>query len=60
MNGSEVKLAAGTNIYLNPFDLNLENKDENGDPVKVKTDLLKLFARLPSEAGMDWTRSKNH
>ena len=46
MNGSEVKLAAGSNIYLNPFDLNLENKDENGDPVKVKTDFIETICEI--------------
>lgn len=40
LKGSEIKLAAGSKIYLNPFDLNLENANDDGDPIKVKTDFI--------------------
>lgn len=46
LNGSVIKLAAGSNIYLNPFDLNLENADDNSDPVKVKTDFIETICEI--------------
>lgn len=46
MGGAEIKLAAGSNIYLNPFDLNIENADDNGDPVKVKTDFIETICEI--------------
>lgn len=46
LHGSEIKLSAGSNIYLNPFDLNIENADEHGDPVKVKTDFIETICEI--------------
>lgn len=38
--GSVVKIANGSNIHLNPFDLNINNKGDDGDPVKIKADFI--------------------
>lgn len=46
LGGSEIKLAAGSKVYLNPFDLNIENTDDNGDPVKVKTDFIETICEI--------------
>ena len=46
LGGSVIKMAAGSNIYLNPFDLNLENADDNGDPVKVKIDFIQTICEI--------------
>lgn len=46
MGGSVVKLAAGTKTYVNPFDLNIDNHDDNGDPVKVKTDFIEAICNI--------------
>lgn len=46
LGGSEIKLATGSNLYLNPFDLNIENTDDNGDPVKVKTDFIETICEI--------------
>lgn len=44
--GSVIKVAKGSNIYINPFDLNLENKDDNGDAVKIKTDFIENICEI--------------
>ena len=46
MHGSEIKLAAGSKIYVNPFDLNLENANDDGDPIKVKTDFITTICEI--------------
>lgn len=46
LDGSEIKLATGSKVYLNPFDLNIENTDDNGDPVKVKTDFIETICEI--------------
>src|SRR5699024_9023740 len=46
LHGSEIKLAAGSKIYLNPFDLNLENANDDGDPIKVKTDFITTICEI--------------
>lgn len=46
LGGSEIKLATGSKVYLNPFDLNIENTDDNGDPVKVKTDFIETICEI--------------
>lgn len=46
LNGSVIKLANGTNVYVNPFDLNINNKDEGGDPVKVKADFVETICNI--------------
>lgn len=44
--GSEVKIANGSNVYVNPFDLNIENAEDGGDPVKVKTDFIESICEI--------------
>lgn len=44
--GSVIRVAKGSNIYINPFDLNIENKDDNGDAVKVKTDFIENICEI--------------
>ena len=43
-NGAEIKLAQGSTLFLNPFDMDLQYGDEdnqtNLDPVKVKSDYI--------------------
>ena len=46
LGGSEIKLATGSKVYQNPFDLNIENTDDNGDPVKVKTDFIETICEI--------------
>lgn len=46
LGGAEIKLATGSKVYLNPFDLNIENTDDNGDPVKVKTDFIETICEI--------------
>lgn len=46
LHGSEIKLAAGSKIYVNPFDLNLENANDDGDPIKVKTDFITTICEI--------------
>ena len=46
LHGSEIKLAAGSKIYLNPFDLNLENANDDGNPIKVKTDFITTICEI--------------
>lgn len=46
LGGSIIKIANGSTVYINPFDLNLENKDEGGDPVKVKTDFIETICEI--------------
>lgn len=46
LGGSEIKLATGSKVYLNPFDLNIDNTDDNGDPVKVKTDFIETICEI--------------
>lgn len=38
--GSVVKIANGSNVHLNPFDLNINNKGDDGDPIKIKSDFI--------------------
>lgn len=44
--GSVVKIAAGSDVYINPFDINLENSDDAGDPVKVKSDFIETICEI--------------
>ncbi len=46
MGGSIVKIKAGSKIHINPFDLNIENTDEDGDPVKVKCDFIRSICEI--------------
>ena len=44
--GSTVKIAAGSDVYINPFDINLENSDDAGDPIKVKSDFIETIVEI--------------
>ena len=47
LGGSVIKIANGSSIHLNPFDLNLKNQDEDGgDPVKVKSDFIETICEI--------------
>lgn len=39
-NGFTLKLATGASQHLNPFDLNILETGDDGDPIKVKTDYI--------------------
>ena len=41
-----MQVAKGSGVYINPFDLNIENKDKNGDAVKVKTDFIETICEI--------------
>lgn len=44
--GSEVKVANGSEIHINPFDLNIDNSEDSGDPVKIKTDFIETVCEI--------------
>lgn len=44
--GAEIRLSAGSKTYINPFDLNLKNADDDQDPVKVKTDFIDSICEI--------------
>jgi type IV secretory pathway VirB4 component len=48
LGGSVVKIANGSNIHINPFDLNINNIDDDnsGDPVKVKCDFVHTICEI--------------
>jgi type IV secretory pathway VirB4 component len=46
MNGSVIKLANGASTYINPFDMNLDNADDTGDPVKVKMSFVETIIEI--------------
>lgn len=47
LGGTVVKIANGSNIHLNPFDLNINNTDEDsGDPIKVKCDFIHTICEI--------------
>lgn len=47
LDGAIIKIANGSNVYINPFDMNIENTDDNsGDPVKVKTDFIETICEI--------------
>lgn len=53
-NGSVIKLAPGSNIYINPLDLDLGAKDEEMDPVTMKADfVLSMLEIMNSERKLD-------
>ena len=47
-NGAQIKIAPGTNNYINPFDINLENKDdETGkNPITIKNELITAILEI--------------
>lgn len=38
--GASVKIANGSDVHINPFDINLANTDGKEDPVKIKMDFI--------------------
>lgn len=46
LGGSAIKIANGSNVYINPFDLNTENAGTDGNPVKVKTDFITTICEI--------------
>ena len=44
--GSTIKLTNGADLHINPFDLNTENSEDGGDPVKIKTDFIESIAEI--------------
>lgn len=48
LGGTVVKIANGSNIYLNPFDLNINNVDDEtmSDPVKTKCDFIQTICEI--------------
>lgn len=47
LDGAIIKIANGSNVYINPFDMNIENTDDDsGDPVKVKTDFIETICEI--------------
>ena len=49
LGGAVVKIANGSTTYINPFDLNLKNvDDENGgsDPIKIKSDFIQTICEI--------------
>lgn len=44
--GSIIRIANGSSVYINPFDLRLDNSDEDGDPVKTKTDFIETICEI--------------
>lgn len=45
-NGSVVKIANGGINHINPFDMNMNNVDDDGDPVKVKSDFIQTLCDI--------------
>lgn len=47
LGGSIIKMANGSSVFINPFDLNIDNVDDNGgDPVKVKADFIETICEI--------------
>lgn len=48
LGGTVIKIANGSNIHLNPFDLNINNIDDDGerDPVKNKCDFIQTICEI--------------
>lgn len=46
LGGSVVKIANGSTSYINPFDMHLDNTDDDGDPVKVKTNFIETICEI--------------
>lgn len=48
LGGTVVKIANGSNVYLNPFDLNINNVDDEtmSDPVKTKCDFIQTICEI--------------
>ena len=46
LGGAVIKIANGAESYINPFDLNINNADDAGDPVKIKTDFIETICEI--------------
>lgn len=46
LGGTSVRIAGGSNVHINPFDMNIENTDERGDPVKIKCDFIETVCEI--------------
>lgn len=44
--GTCVKISNGSDVYINPFDMDIENSDDAGDPVKVKSDFIESLCEI--------------
>lgn len=55
LGGSEIRLAAGSKNYINPFDLDLDNHDKDEDPIKIKTDFIETICNtaIGGKFGLD-------
>lgn len=53
--GACVKISNGSNVYINPFDMDLENADDAGDPVKVKSDFIGSLCEIMIGGNMGLT-----
>lgn len=46
LGGSVVKIANGSTSYINPFDMNIDNADDGGDPVRIKSDFIEAICEI--------------
>lgn len=46
LGGAVVRIANGSKSYINPFDMHMDNTDDDGDPVKVKTDFIETVCEI--------------
>lgn len=47
MGGSIIKMAQGSNVHINPFDMHLDNVGDDGnDPVKIKCDFISTICEI--------------
>jgi len=40
LNGSIIKISNGSDTYINPFDMDIRNTDDGGDPIKIKSNFI--------------------
>ncbi len=41
--GTVIKIAPGSNVYINPFDINIENTEDGSDPVEEKASFIEAM-----------------
>lgn len=46
LDGTIIKMATGSDVYINPFDMNIDNADDGGDPVKIKSDFILTICEI--------------
>lgn len=44
--GTVIKISNGSNVHINPFDLNMENSGDDGDPIKVKVNFIETICEI--------------